>query len=150
MVDNAPCLFDITDTPGMEEYSVLRDQYIRVGQGFLLVYSATSACSFESVEKLYARMMRIREDKPFPPLILVATRLSPRMGNKRVVSSEQGLELARRFGCMYMEVDADLNCNVREVFFQLVRMINQWRHVYGFPNSPRTSKKKRRVNCMLQ
>ena len=27
MVDDTPCLFDITDTPGMEEYSVLRDQY---------------------------------------------------------------------------------------------------------------------------
>ena len=114
------------------------------------MYSATSACSFESVEKLYARMLRIREERPFPPIILVATRLSPRMGNKRVVSSEQGLQLAAKFGCMYMEVDADLNCNVREVFFQLVRMINQWRHVYGFPTTPRQGKKKRRVNCSLQ
>jgi len=95
-------------------------------------------------------MLRIREERPFPPIILVATRLSPRMGNKRVVSSEQGLQLAAKFGCMYMEVDADLNCNVREVFFQLVRMINQWRHVYGFPTTPRQGKKKRRVNCSLQ
>jgi GTPase SAR1 family protein len=32
-------LLDILDTAGQEEYSAMREQYMRTGEGFLLVYS---------------------------------------------------------------------------------------------------------------
>ncbi len=52
-IDDETCLLDILDTAGQEEYSAMRDQYMRTGEGFLLGGWAscslfallTSACS---------------------------------------------------------------------------------------------------------
>ena len=38
-VDQDAVMLDILDTAGQEEYSVLREQYMRMGDGFLLVCS---------------------------------------------------------------------------------------------------------------
>lgn len=54
-------LLDILDTVDYEsleggatyEYSAMRDQYMRTGQGFLLVYDVTSEDSFNYIMKLY-------------------------------------------------------------------------------------------------
>ena len=37
-VDNEECLLDIFDTAGQEDFSAVRDQYMRTGDGFLCVY----------------------------------------------------------------------------------------------------------------
>merc|ERR1711991_711156 len=34
-IDHETCLLDILDTAGQEEYSAMRDQYMRTGEGFL-------------------------------------------------------------------------------------------------------------------
>lgn len=47
MIDGETCLLDILDTAGQEEYSAMRDQYMRTGEGFLLVFAVNSAKSFE-------------------------------------------------------------------------------------------------------
>ena len=41
-IDEETCLLDILDTAGQEEYSAMRDQYMRTGQGFILVFAITS------------------------------------------------------------------------------------------------------------
>lgn len=47
--DGETCLLDILDTAGQEEYSAMRDQYMRTGEGFLLVFAVNSAKSFEDI-----------------------------------------------------------------------------------------------------
>ncbi len=41
VIDDEVALLDILDTAGQEEYSAMREQYMRTGEGFLLVYSIT-------------------------------------------------------------------------------------------------------------
>jgi small GTP-binding protein len=41
-VDGEVCHLDILDTAGQEEYSCMRNQYMRGMDGFLIVYSITS------------------------------------------------------------------------------------------------------------
>lgn len=48
-LDGETCLLDILDTAGQEEYSAMRDQYMRTGEGFLLVFAVNSAKSFEDI-----------------------------------------------------------------------------------------------------
>lgn len=55
------CMMDIMDTAGQEEYGALRDNYMRTGDGFLLVYSIISKTSFESLPKLKNSIVRIKE-----------------------------------------------------------------------------------------
>jgi GTPase KRas protein len=58
VVDAETCLLDILDTAGQEEYSAMRDQYMRTGQGFLLVYSITSRSSFDEVNNFKDQILR--------------------------------------------------------------------------------------------
>lgn len=50
-LDGETCLLDILDTAGQEEYSAMRDQYMRTGEGFLLVFAVNSPKSFEDIGK---------------------------------------------------------------------------------------------------
>jgi GTPase KRas protein len=52
-------VLDILDTAGQEEYSSVREQYIRTGDGFLIVYSITDRSSFLEAEAIYYFLMRI-------------------------------------------------------------------------------------------
>lgn len=54
ILDGETCLLDILDTAGQEEYSAMRDQYMRTGEGFLLVFAVNSAKSFEDIGKFSA------------------------------------------------------------------------------------------------
>merc|ERR1719192_286547 len=47
--DDKVYLLDILDTAGQEEFRVMRDEWIRSGDGFLLVYSINDTSSFDKV-----------------------------------------------------------------------------------------------------
>ena len=51
----------------------MREQYMRTGEGFLLVYSITSRNSFEEISTFYQQILRVK-DKDFFPIILVANK----------------------------------------------------------------------------
>jgi len=46
-VDGAPSVLEILDTAGTEQFSSMRDLYIKNGQGFIVVYSITSVQTFQ-------------------------------------------------------------------------------------------------------
>ena len=49
VIDGETCLLDILDTAGQEEYSAMRDQYMRTGEGFLCVFAINNTKSFEDI-----------------------------------------------------------------------------------------------------
>ena len=51
VIDGETCLLDILDTAGQEEYSAMRDQYMRTGEGFLLVFAINNAKSFQTTTR---------------------------------------------------------------------------------------------------
>jgi GTPase KRas protein len=51
----------------------MREQYMRTGEGFLLVYSITSRNSFEEISTFYQQILRVK-DKDVFPIILVANK----------------------------------------------------------------------------
>ena len=60
-IDDETCLLDILDTAGQEEYSAMRDQYMRTGQGFLLVYAITSRSSFDEITAFRERNLLLAQ-----------------------------------------------------------------------------------------
>jgi len=143
-VDGTACMLDIMDTAGQEEYSALRDQYMKTGQGFILVYSITSSTSFEAASKLRTQILRIKEDQQDIPIILVGNKLD--LEDERNVPTEQGKALAQKFGIGFIEASAKTNTNVNEIFFELVRLINKWREKNP-QKVPETRKKKK--GCLI-
>ncbi|WVQ75887.1 hypothetical protein IAR50_005521 [Cryptococcus sp. DSM 104548] len=62
VVDEQACLLEVLDTAGQEEYTALRDQWIRDGEGFLIVYSITSRSTFERIERIVERVLRVKDE----------------------------------------------------------------------------------------
>ncbi|XP_069760262.1 GTPase HRas isoform X3 [Narcine bancroftii] len=57
VIDGETCLLDILDTAGQEEYSAMRDQYMRTGEGFLCVFAINNTKSFEDIHQYRAWRM---------------------------------------------------------------------------------------------
>src|SRR5438132_1585529 len=105
MIDEETCLLDILDTAGQEEYSAMRDQYMRGGQGFILVYDITSRNTFDEVVNFRDNILRVK-DKDHVPMVLVGNKCD--MEAQRNVTTLEGRELAKSFGCPCYEASAKL------------------------------------------
>ena len=62
-IDNQSTTVDILDTAGQDEFSSMQDQWVREGDGFLLVYSITSSATFNEVKQLYEKIKRTKPGK---------------------------------------------------------------------------------------
>lgn len=122
-IDDEVALLDVLDTAGQEEYSAMREQYMRTGEGFLLVYSITSRNSFEEISTFYQQILRVK-DKDFFPIILVANKCD--LEHERQVSTHEGRELAKQFSSRLIESSAKQRINVDESFYNLVREIRRF------------------------
>ncbi|KAF5102604.1 hypothetical protein D0Z00_000314 [Geotrichum galactomycetum] len=122
LIDSEPALLDVLDTAGQEEYSAMREQYMRTGEGFLLVYSITSRSSFEEIVSFYKQILRVKDKDSFP-VVLVGNKCDL-SETERAVSLEEGRSLARQFGnCKFMETSAKQRVNVEDAFYELVRQV---------------------------
>ncbi|XP_044239368.1 ras-related protein M-Ras isoform X4 [Ursus arctos] len=60
-IDNQWAILDVLDTAGQEEFSAMREQYMRTGDGFLIVYSVTDKASFEHVDRFHQLILRVKD-----------------------------------------------------------------------------------------
>ncbi|KAG0974185.1 hypothetical protein G6F29_012373 [Rhizopus arrhizus] len=123
VIDSETALLDVLDTAGQEEYSAMREQYMRNGEGFLLVYSITSRMSFDEISTFYQQICRVK-DRDYFPMVLVGNKCD--LESDRQVSSQEGKDLAKRFGCQFIETSAKQKINVEEAFFEVVKDIRRY------------------------
>lgn len=147
IVDNRMCFVEVIDTAGQEEYATLRDQWVREGQGFILVYSIASRSTFDRLEIFRQSMRRVKRGDPIFMLV----------GNKcdktyeREVSKEEGAALARQFGCEFIETSAKTAQNVERLFMNLVRALRQTKNIESGSSSgaPKQKEKKNGGKCII-
>jgi GTPase KRas protein len=48
----------------------MREQYMRTGEGFLLVYSITSRNSFEEISTFHQQILRVKDKDSFPVIVV--------------------------------------------------------------------------------
>lgn len=60
----------VLDTAGQEEFSAMREQYMRSGEGFLLVFSVTERSSFDEIYKFHRQILRVKDRDEFPMLMV--------------------------------------------------------------------------------
>ena len=70
MIDDTVAKLDILDTAGQEEFSAMREQYMRSGEGFLLVFSLSDRKSFDELGKMYQSVLRVKDRDEFPMLVV--------------------------------------------------------------------------------
>ena len=141
-------MLEVLDTAGQEEYTALRDQWIRDGEGFILVYSITSRSSFTRIRKFHSQIQRVKEStsagspttgaylaSPTSPTMHMSGQPAPVMlvGNKsdrvtdREVSIQEGSALAKDMGCQFVEASAKNCINVEKAFYDVVRSLRNMR-----------------------
>jgi GTPase KRas protein len=103
--------------------SAMREQYMRNGEGFLLVYSITSRMSFDEISTFYQQICRVK-DRDYFPMVLVGNKCD--LESDRQVSSQEGKDLAKQFGCQFIETSAKQKINVEEAFFEVVKDIRRY------------------------
>lgn len=137
-VDGQQCMLEILDTAGTEQFTAMRDLYMKNGQGFVLVYSITAQSTFNDLQDLREQILRVKDTNEVP-MVLVGNKCD--LEEERVVGKEQGVNLARQFFCAFMETSAKAKINVNDIFYDLVRQINK--------KSPKEPKLKKKSRCLL-
>lgn len=132
IIDEEVALLDVLDTAGQEEYGAMREQYMRTGEGFLLVYAITSRNSFEEVSTFHQQILRVK-DKDYFPVVVVANKCD--LEYERQVQANEGRELAKRFNAQCIETSAKQRVNVDEAFIAVVRAIRRYQKESGPPQS---------------
>jgi small GTP-binding protein len=124
-------LVDILDTGGRDgilkihpklskDYSSLRDQYMRMSEAFLLVYSITDPSSFEDIWQIHEQLLRSVDEDHIPTVVI---------GNKsdledeRGVSTEDGMKFAQQIGASFFETSAKNGINIDIAFRELVKKV---------------------------
>uniref|UniRef100_A0A8C6VY09 RAP1A, member of RAS oncogene family b n=1 Tax=Nothobranchius furzeri TaxID=105023 RepID=A0A8C6VY09_NOTFU len=123
-----------------EQFTAMRDLYMKNGQGFALVYSITAQSTFNDLQDLREQILRVKDTEDVP-MILVGNKCD--LEDERVVGKEQGQNLARQWNnCAFLESSAKSKINVLDIFYDLVRQINR--------KTPVEKKKaKKKSNCVL-
>ena len=60
-VDGQQCMLEILDTAGTEQFTAMRDLYMKSGQGFLLVFSITSMVTLTDLQELREQILRVKD-----------------------------------------------------------------------------------------
>lgn len=122
---------------------------MRTGEGFLLVYSITSRNSFEEISTFHQQILRVKDKDSFPVIVVAnkcdleferqvgmnGTSTTPSLtkcANASLISpihDAEGRDLAKHFGCRFIETSAKQRINVDEAFSNLVREIRKYNKV---------------------
>jgi GTPase KRas len=155
-----------------EDFSGLRDQWIRDGGAFILVYSLNDRKSFTALEQFIGEVFRGKRGW-FPGVLagnkcdLVDTDMSSASGSRisgvgdacagtaneatvqRAVSMNETRELSDAVGWPCFDVSAKSAHNLEEVFFNAVRGAIWWDQFCENPSDPFAVSRKRSLCTLL-
>jgi len=129
---------EIMDTAGQEEYSALRDQYIKCYKVFVYVFSVTSVTTFNAIDKMIMQTLTAHEDANIYG-ILIGNKVD--LKDDRTVTKEEGELKAKYWGMPYIETTIYDRGTILNAFATLLKhtSTNELRTV---PNKKKKHKRK--------
>ena len=129
---------NVTDTAGQEEYSALRDMYIRQSEGFILVFSLTSLTSLTDLYLFKDSIYRILDYEPnidnlnindsnYIPILLCGNKKD--LISERKINYEDMKHLSDEWKCLYREVSAKTSDGIDEMFNDFIKEIIKIRNL---------------------
>ena len=122
-VNNQEIILNILDTAGQEEFYALRDQYMRSGDGYIIVFSITSVTSFLEVNAIKEQLNMVLDvdNNTLIPIILVGNKCD--LEEYRQVQSSDAQRLAEEWKVKYFDTSAKNKTNIKRIFEELVYLI---------------------------
>merc|ERR1711939_824918 len=118
-LDGKKIKLQIWDTAGQERFRTITQAYYRGAMGILLVYDVTDDKSFNNVRTWHSNVEQHASEGVNK--ILIGNKCD--WTDKKVITEQQGQELADELGLRFLETSAKTNINVEEGFFALARDI---------------------------
>jgi len=118
-IDAKRIKLQIWDTAGQERFRTITTSYFRGAQGILLVYDVTDRRSFESIRNWISQIQQhadVHVNK-----ILIGNKCD--MLSDKVVSTEEGQQLAKEFNIDFWEASAKNDINVEQSFISMARAV---------------------------
>jgi len=113
-------VLEILDTSGTEQFTAMRELYMKTGQGFLLVFSITSQSSLMELYELREQIIRVKKDESVP-MVIVGNNSD--LEDQRVVSRTKALTVSSSWGSPYYETSRRLKGSIDDAFINLCRQI---------------------------
>ncbi|KAK5845835.1 Ras-related RABC2a -like protein [Gossypium arboreum] len=104
----------IWDTAGQERFRTLTSSYYRGAQGIILVYDVTRRETFTNLSTVWAKEVELYSTNRDCVKMLVGNKVD--RDSERAVSREEGMDLAKDLGCMFLECSAKTRKNVEQCF----------------------------------
>lgn len=101
----------------------MREQYMRSGEGFLLIFSVADRSSFDEMFKFHRQILRVKDRDEFP-MLMVGNKSD--LESQRTVSLEDAQQLSRQLKIPYIECSAKLKINIDQAFHELVRVVRKF------------------------
>lgn len=145
-IDDEVAMLEIFDTAGQEELSALRDQALRVAEGFLLVFALTEENSFFQLTEHHGAITRAK-DTDKVPIVIVGNKCD--LKNSRTVSDEEIQKFVNKLQVPYFEASAKQNTNVEASFFELVRAMRAAKNKTTKINNNHSKEDGKKKQCLL-
>ena len=141
-IKGVQCTFDVLDTAGQEEYSSMREQWIRMRKGFILVFSITNKASFEKAKQIVEQIAKVKDEDEFD-IVLVGNKCD--LEDQREVTKTEAESYAQTKNVFkkkknsfkkfffnlffylklnYFETSAKTATNIEEMIFSLFNKMN--------------------------
>ncbi|MHA2283843.1 MAG: GTP-binding protein [Promethearchaeota archaeon] len=114
--------FVMWDLAGQAQFKRVRQSYLSNAEAGILVYDVTRKETFDNVESWYKE---IKSVSPTISLILVSNKID--LTEDRIVSTEEGEEIAKKLDLSYIETSAKTGENINDAFKMLaLQMIKKY------------------------
>jgi len=132
-VEGVKASLEVLDTAGAEQFTALKELYIKSGQGFVLVFSLTQEASLREVDNLRQQIYRVKGGDNTVPIVVVGTKLD--LVAEREVSRSTIQSLVARWGIPFYETSAKRNWHISDVFQDIVKQM-----LARYPDEPSCKK----------
>ena len=117
-----PCIVEILDTAGTEQFASMRQLYITNGQAFALVYAVDDRASFEEVKEIYQQITETKSPQKLS-VVLIGNKCD--LDDRREVETWEAEEAAKEMcNAPFLETSAKEGTHVFKFFATLVMCLD--------------------------
>jgi len=138
VIDGTIYPIEILDTAGTEEFTSMRDLYIKNADGIILVYSLTSAPSVHVLEEIHEKIQRVNPDTP---IVIAANKCD--LKKDIVITGQAYRAIQAKYNCPSIRTSAKTSEGILELFNTVISLaIMHKQHAHNQDALDRPKKKR--------